>query len=71
MIPRSSHSLATAPRSLLPNWIAAGAMLTLAACTGADRTSSRALPSDPMLQGHAIWCGSNPPSGYCPGGYKR
>ncbi|MGH7005289.1 MAG: hypothetical protein ACREIP_15205 [Alphaproteobacteria bacterium] len=53
-------------------WALAAAFLALTACTGPEgRPAPPDLSGDPVLLGHAVWCGSNPPSGYCPGSYKR
>ena len=51
----------------------AGVLAGVAACTGGQSPpqASAERPSDPVLLGHAQWCGTNPPSGYCPGGHKR
>jgi hypothetical protein len=43
-------------------------LAALAACTsqrptGAAPTDTAA--PDPITQGHSVWCGTNPPSGYC------
>jgi len=39
--------------------LAAVALLALAGCI------APAGPEDPRSFGHAVWCGTNPPSGYC------
>ena len=42
------------------------AILLLAACTApAGTPGPETGASDPVLQGHAQWCNTNPPSGYC------
>jgi len=59
-------------RTLLSPVVLAGVLLGLAACVGGESAPPPAeRAGDPLLLGHAAWCGTNPPSGYCPGGYKR
>jgi hypothetical protein len=43
------------------------AMLALALALGACASEPLAPPpsGDPVTLGHSVWCGTNPPSGYC------
>ena len=38
-------------------------LLALGACTG--QAPPPPPSGDPITQGHSVWCGTNPPSGYC------
>ncbi len=37
----------------------------LAGCTPPAAPPAQSASPDEALQGHAQWCGTNPPSGYC------
>lgn len=56
------------------NAAAAAAVAALSACASYPPPDTSAAPPaarDPILLGHAAWCGTNPPSGYCPSSYRR
>lgn len=43
-------------------------LVAAAACTsqrGTGVAPADTTAPDPISQGHAVWCGTNPPSGYC------
>lgn len=55
-IPRSFRFGASLPRVPI-------ALALISLCLGGCLTAAG--PDDPLSFGHAAWCGSNPPSGYC------
>ena len=62
----------TGRMSLVPRIAVLAAALVLGACVPPRAPpASETGASDPALQGHAQWCNTSPPSGYCSVDDKR